>query len=50
MRIAMVYTVTRRAARKLCPWASILAMVTGGFMCFESPEDYRTWRKATLAR
>ena len=34
-----------RTARKLCPWAAIIARVENGFIAFESVRDYRTWRR-----
>lgn len=31
-------------ARRRCPWASVIAKVIGGYIAFESVEDYYTWR------
>jgi hypothetical protein len=28
----------------LCPWASKVIKVDGGFMAFENVEDYKTWK------
>jgi len=37
--------VTRKMAKCLAPFAvSIIAEIDGGYMCFESFNDYRTWR------
>ena len=44
MREKFVECGTRYQAAKECPWASKIAKVRGGFMCFESVEDYKTWR------
>jgi hypothetical protein len=35
---------TRYWARKLCPWAVVIAKVEGGFICFHSVADYKKWR------
>ena len=45
MRTKFVECGTRYQAAKECPWASRIAKVCGGFMCFESEYDYQTWRK-----
>jgi len=34
-----------RAAKKIAPWAAIIAKAFGGFIAFESATDYATWRK-----
>ncbi len=44
MRKEYVQCMSRRAARKLCPWAAVITEVDGGYLCFESQDDYRTWR------
>lgn len=31
-------------AEKECPWANKIAKVFGGYMCFESIDDYKIWR------
>lgn len=31
-------------AKNACSWASKIAKVLGGFMCFESVDDYKTWK------
>jgi hypothetical protein len=35
---------TLKTAKKQCPWASKIVKVDGGYMCFESLQDYETWR------
>jgi hypothetical protein len=40
----MIEANTRYMAKKECPWASVIAKVFGGFMAFESVEEYRTWK------
>lgn len=35
---------SRYIAAKVCPWASRISKVVGGFMCFESVADYETWK------
>jgi len=32
------------AKRRTWLWAAIVAKVTGGYMCFESCDDYKTWK------
>jgi len=44
MRQEIVECKTRYKANKKCPWASVVAKVDGGFMCFESKIDYIIWR------
>lgn len=34
----------RKQVDKLCPWASKIVKVDGGWMAFESWDDYRTWK------
>lgn len=34
----------RREAIKLCPFDGICVKVEGGWMFFESPDDYNIWR------
>ena len=45
MRTQFIEAATRHQAKKLCPWASHLAKVTGGYMAFESHDDYTQWKK-----
>ena len=44
MRTQFVEEESRYQAKKQCPWASRTAKVCGGFMCFESVDDYKTWK------
>ncbi len=44
MRTQRIDAVTRYMARKIAPWASVLAKVEGGYLAFESFADYRTWK------
>ena len=44
MRKQFVECKTKGQAAKSCPWASKIAKVYGGFMCFESVDDYRIWK------
>jgi len=37
---------SRQTAHKLCPFAAaVITRADGGWLCFESYDDYRTWRK-----
>jgi hypothetical protein len=45
MRKQFVECATRYQARKLCPWAAVIAAVHGGYLCFESVSDYVVWRR-----
>lgn len=44
MRKEFVECKSRSTAKKACPWAGIIAKVVGGFIAFESEDDYRTWK------
>lgn len=44
MNYEFCYHVTLYSMRKRCPWAAVIARVEGGFVAFESRDDYRTWR------
>ena len=44
MRQQFVETNSRAKAQKECPWASKIAKVFGGYMCFESVDDYNIWK------
>jgi hypothetical protein len=44
MRTALVQANTARQARKLAPWAARVAKVCGGYKCFESVQDWATWK------
>lgn len=45
MRTEMIQAATAAQARKLAPWAAALAKVDGGYMAFESLDDYATWKR-----
>lgn len=45
MRTEFIEASTRYQARKVAPWAAVIARVCGGFRAFESVSDYSTWRK-----
>jgi len=34
---------TQEQARIVCPWAGMVVEVDGGWLCFESPDDYQIW-------
>ena len=44
MRVEFVECKSRKTAARKCPWSAIIEKVDGGFRCFESIDDYRTWR------
>lgn len=44
MRTKFIECETRYAAKKECPWAAVIAKVDGGFMVFESYDDYEIWK------
>ena len=44
MRVETIETESRYKAKKAAPWASKIVKVCGGFMAFESMEDYRVWK------
>ena len=44
MRNEFVQTESLKVAKNACPWASVIAKVDGGYMAFESAQDYRAWR------
>lgn len=43
MRVKFVECKYRYQALKEYPWASKICKVCGGFVCFESYEDWRVW-------
>lgn len=43
MRREFVEVETREEAEQLCPWACEIVEVEGGWLCFESAADARTW-------
>jgi len=44
MRIETIETESRYKAKKAATWATVVTKVCGGFMAFESIEDYRVWK------
>jgi hypothetical protein len=44
MRKQFVEVGTSEEAWQLCPWAAVVAACDGGFMAFESTNDYDTWQ------
>ena len=44
MKTKFIETESRNKAKKACPWSTTIAKVCGGFMCFESVDDYKTWK------
>ena len=45
MRTLMIDCKYRYQAIKLMPWASKIVKVCGGYMGWESIDDYNTWKK-----
>jgi hypothetical protein len=44
MRTQFAQTSSRRTAEAECPWSTKIVKVDGGYMVFESINDYQTWR------
>ena len=44
MKTKFIETESRNKAKKACSWSTTIAKVCGGFMCFESVDDYKTWK------
>ena len=44
MRTEFLQVASRSTAARRAPWAAKIAKVEGGFMAFESRDDYRIWR------
>lgn len=44
MRTQFVECESRKEAENECPWSSKIVKVFGGCMCFESVDDYETWK------
>jgi hypothetical protein len=44
MRQLTVICKSRSTASNKAPWASRITKVTDGFKCFESIDDYNTWK------
>ena len=39
-----IETENRKTASNLAPWAVGIIKVAGGYLAFQSVEDYRTWK------
>jgi hypothetical protein len=35
---------SKKDAQAACPWASVIQSVCGGYMCFESWDDFYIWK------
>lgn len=44
MQTQFIVAKTAAEARKLAPWAAKAVKVDGGYMAFESLDDYATWK------
>jgi hypothetical protein len=44
MRTVFIECKSRNTAVRRAPWASKVIKVTGGYLAFESVDDYRNWR------
>ena len=45
MRVESVNCKSRATAYRRCPWASIVRQVEGGFIAYESWDDYKTAKR-----
>ncbi len=45
MRKEMIEVKTAKQARKAAPWAAKIVKVSGGYLAFESINDFNLWRK-----
>lgn len=43
METEFIQCETIEEAKELCPWAAEIVEVDGGFMAFESVDDYEAW-------
>jgi len=43
MRKQFVQVETEEEALDTCPWAAMVVPVAGGYMCFESRQDWLVW-------
>ena len=43
MKTEFIQTAIRDEAENQAPWAAVIVEVEGGFMAFESVDDYETW-------
>jgi hypothetical protein len=44
MRQQFCEVLSEKEAQILCAWASIIVEVEGGFGCWESVDEYETWK------
>jgi hypothetical protein len=44
MRKEMVECKSRETAKRRCPWAAKVVKVEGGYVAFESADDWRIWK------
>lgn len=44
MKKEYIQVKTAKEAAEIAPWASYLQKVKGGYMAFESVNDYETWK------
>ena len=44
MRTQFCQVETKEEALDICPWSAEVAEAEGGFMCFESGDDFNTWK------
>ena len=44
MRTTFIQVETKKEAENECSWAEKIVKVCGGYMCFESADDYRKWK------
>lgn len=44
MRQAFIECKTRKQAEKAAPWYAVLVKVGGGYMAFESVQDWKVWK------
>lgn len=45
MKKQFVAVKTRKEAKKECPWAEKIVKADGGYLCFESYQDYLLWKR-----
>jgi hypothetical protein len=44
MRSVFIEAKNRKEAEDRCPWAAIIILVEGGYLAFESMQDYENWQ------
>ena len=45
MKKKFVMVGSRHLAKKMCSWAVKIVKTEGGFIAFESVDDYKVWKK-----